>query len=364
MNCWDLFILRPTCRLIAISGATLREFMHTCRMQLIPSQHLRSWFIHRPFMACILATGLVLAIQACASHNTAAVATPAGAATASTARANAVTPAVLKDMKRRHEKFTMLTAYSEADMTMVENANIETVLVGDSYGVVRKGYPDTSHVTMQDMLAVTKDVAKAHKHADLIADLPHNSYRTPSEAVINSKLLISAGADSVKLEGGKEFVPQVRALVAAGIAVMGHIGNTPQTKKSGTNFIAGKDKAEADLMLEDALALQAAGIYALVIKDTDPEVARFISKRLDIPTIGIGAGAFTDGQALVIDDLLGAGTFSQRNQLQIYGRVGDRTLWPKGDQEKIVEFRKRVKDGAFPSEQETFHAYSGPLLNP
>jgi len=333
-------------------------------MQFIPSQHLRSWFIHRPFIACILATALVLAIQACASHNTAAVATPAGAVTASTARANAVTPAILKDMKRRHEKFTMLTAYSEADMTMVENANIETVLVGDSYGVVRKGYPDTSHVTMQDMLAVTKDVAKAHKHADLIADLPHNSYRTPSEAVTNSKLLIAAGADSVKLEGGKEFAPQVRAIVAAGIAVMGHIGNTPQTKKSGTNFIAGKDKAEADLMLEDALALQAAGIYALVIKDTDPEVARFISKRLDIPTIGIGAGTFTDGQALVIDDLLGAGTFSQQNQLQIYGRVGDRTLWPKGDQEKIAEFRKRVKEGAFPSEQETFHAYSGPLLNP
>ena len=219
-----------------------------------------------------------------------------------------ITIPALHAKKRRGEPITMITAYDYPGALAVDEAGVDLILVGDSLGMVVLGYESTVPVTMDDMISHTAAVKRGTKYAHLVGDMPFLSYQVDvKEAVRNAgRFLKEAGADSVKLEGGVEMAPTVKAIVDAGIAVMGHIGLTPQSaSKLGGYRVQGKTRSGAHQLLEDALALQAAGAYALVLETTPARVSEFISKQLAIPTIGIGAGAGCDGQVLVFHDLLG-----------------------------------------------------------
>jgi 3-methyl-2-oxobutanoate hydroxymethyltransferase len=219
-----------------------------------------------------------------------------------------VTIPALHAKKRRGEPITMITAYDYPGALAVDEAGVDLILVGDSLGMVVLGYESTVPVTMDDMLSHTAAARRGTKYAHLVGDMPFLSYQVDvKEAVRNAgRFLKEAGADSVKLEGGTEMAPTVKAIVDAGIAVMGHIGLTPQSASQlGGYRVQGKTRSGAHQLLDDALALQAAGAYALVVETTPSRVSEFISKQLTIPTIGIGAGTGCDGQVLVFHDLLG-----------------------------------------------------------
>lgn len=196
----------------------------------------------------------------------------------------------------------MVTAYTYPSAVHVDAAGIDVILVGDSVGMVELGYDTTLPVTMEDMLHHCKSVARGSDHALLVADMPFGSYETsPEHAYMSAiRFLKEAQMDCVKLEGGKEYVPTIRKLVAGGVAVMGHIGLTPQRISVLGGFRAqGKSLQAAQALLEDAIALQEAGCFAIVIECVPAEVAEFITQSLTIPTIGIGAGNGTSGQVLV-----------------------------------------------------------------
>ena len=219
-----------------------------------------------------------------------------------------VTPDVpqLRAMKTRGEKIAMLTAYDYPTARLLDEAGVDVLLVGDSVGMVVLGYPDTTLVTMDEMVHHTRAVARGATRALILADLPYRSYETPEAALTNARRLIDAGAHGVKLEGGAARVPQLRALVAAGIPAMAHIGMMPQNVRiEGGYRIKGKTPEQADALLADAAAVAAAGAFGILIELVVPEVARRITGSVAIPTIGIGAGAGCDGQVLVLHDLIG-----------------------------------------------------------
>lgn len=219
-----------------------------------------------------------------------------------------VTIPALHAKKQRGEPITMITAYDYPGALAVDEAGVDLILVGDSLGMVVLGYESTVPVTMDEMISHTAAVKRGTKYAHIVGDMPFMSYQSDvKDAVRNAgRFLKEAGADSVKLEGGAEMAPTVKAIVEAGIAVMGHIGLTPQSaSKLGGYRVQGKSRSGAHKLLEDALALQAAGAYAIVLETTPARVSEFVSKQLAIPTIGIGAGAGCDGQVLVFHDLLG-----------------------------------------------------------
>ena len=200
----------------------------------------------------------------------------------------------------------MLTAYDFPTARLLDESGVDVLLVGDSLGMVVLGYPDTTHVTMEEMVHHTRAVARGAQRAMIWADLPIASYDTPEHAVENGRRLIGAGAQAVKLEGGRTHVPQIAALVAAGIPVMAHIGMMPQSVKiEGGYRIKGKTTAQAEALLADALAVEEAGSFALLLELVVPAVAKTLSERLSIPTIGIGSGPDCDGQVLVTHDLIG-----------------------------------------------------------
>ncbi len=214
--------------------------------------------------------------------------------------------AQLLSFKKRAEKIAVLTAYDYPTARLLDESGVDLLLVGDSLGMVLLGYPDTTSVTMAEMIHHTGAVARGGRRAPIVADLPFASYESHAQAVANAAQLIAAGADAVKLEGGASHVPQIEALVAADIAVMAHIGMMPQSvRKEGGYRIKGKTPADADRLLSDAIAVEKAGAFAVVLELIVPEVARMISERIDIPTIGIGAGNHCDGQVLVTHDLIG-----------------------------------------------------------
>ncbi len=202
----------------------------------------------------------------------------------------------------------MLTAYDYPSAVAVDAAGIEVILVGDSLGMVVLGYETTLPVTMEDMLHHARAVARGAKYALLVGDMPFMSYQVSvEEAVRNAgRFLQEAGMDAVKLEGGRERAETIRAIVDAGIPVMGHIGLTPQSVHQLGGFRAqGKTAQAAKRLVEDALILQDAGCFALVLESVPTQLAGLITEKLDIPTIGIGAGPYCDGQVLVFHDLLG-----------------------------------------------------------
>ena len=209
--------------------------------------------------------------------------------------------------KMRGEKIPALTAYDYPTARLLDEAGVPVILVGDSLGMVVLGYPDTTQVTLAEMRHHVAAVARAKTRALVVADLSYHTYERPDEAVINARILVEAGAEAVKLEGGVAVVPEIRAMREAGIAVMGHIGMLPQhVKEQGGYKIKGRSEAEKERLLRDALAVQDAGAFAVVMELVEPELAREITARLTVPTIGIGSGAACGGQILVIHDLIGA----------------------------------------------------------
>lgn len=218
-----------------------------------------------------------------------------------------ITPDWIQAAKARGERVAALTAYDYPTARLLDEANVPLVLIGDSLGMVVLGYPDTTQVTLADMRHHVAAVARAKTKALVVADLPYHTYQTAQNAVANAHILIEAGAEAIKLEGGVAVIPEIQALRQAGIAVMGHIGMLPQhVKEEGGYKIKGRSEAEKERLLADALAVEKAGAFALVLELVEPELAGEITARLGIPTIGIGSGPHCGGQILVTHDLVGA----------------------------------------------------------
>lgn len=253
--------------------------------------------------------------------------------------------------KKEKTKISMLTAYDYSTAKLINDAGINSILVGDSLGNVMLGYEDTISVTMEDMIHHTRAVSRGAKDALVIADMPFMSYQTSVyDAVVNAGRLMKEGrANAVKLEGGKEVCPQIRAIVDAGIPVCAHIGLTPQSINAfGGNRVQGKTEAAARKLLEDALSIQEAGAFAVVIEAVPEKLAALITEKLDIVTIGIGAGNGCDGQVLVYQDMLGMYSDFTPKFVKKYANIGEMMT------AAFKEYDKEVKNAAFPSEEHTY----------
>ena len=264
----------------------------------------------------------------------------------------ATTVVTLQEKKARGERITALTAYDYPTARLLDAAGIDVLLVGDSLAMVVLGHETTLPVTMDEMLHHARAVARGAKRALLVGDMPFLSYQADTaEAVRNAGRLLQAGMHAVKLEGGRDFAPTVRALVGAGIPVMGHAGLLPQSVRQLGGFRPQARTAEsARAVLDDALALEAAGAFAVVLESVPEKVAAAITERLQVPTIGIGAGPGTDGQVLVIHDLVGLSEPVPRFVRQ-YARLGEEMV------RAASAFREDVASGRFPGSE---HAPSMP----
>ena len=214
----------------------------------------------------------------------------------------------LKSMKERGEKIAALTAYDYPMAKLLDEAGVDILLVGDSLGMVVLGYPDTTSVTIEDMVHHTSAAARAKPHALLTADMPYRSYDTPSEALTNAQKLIAAGAQAIKMEGGIEILPQIETIRSAGIQVIGHLGMLPQhiLEEGGKYHIKGKMEEEQQQLIQSAVALEKAGVAAIVLELIKHDFTTQITRSIQIPTIVIASGPDCDGQILVIHDLIGA----------------------------------------------------------
>lgn len=253
--------------------------------------------------------------------------------------------------KSEGKKITVLTAYDYTIAKIFNDCGVDIVLVGDSLGNVVLGYEDTLSVTMDDMVRHCGAVARAADKAMVVADMPFMSYQTSVEdALRNAGRLMQEGrANAVKLEGGTRVCPQIRALVDAGIPVMAHLGLTPQSINAfGGYRVQGKTQNQAAKMLSEALAVQEAGAFSLVLECVPMQLASLITQKLDIPTIGIGSGAGCDGQVLVAQDMLGMTQGSTPKFVKCFAPVGE--LIKKAASDYIQE----VEDGTYPSEEYSF----------
>lgn len=220
--------------------------------------------------------------------------------------AEKITPEIIRGMKARGQKVAALTAYDFPMTRLLDESGIPLILVGDSLGMVVLGYPDTTRVTMADMEHHVAAAARANPRALLAADLPYHSYDNAEAAVTNARRLVAAGAQAVKAEGGRDIIEQVGAIIGAGIPFLGHLGMLPQhVLEEGGYHVKGKNEPEHQNLLADADALVQAGAFAVVLELVTARVARELTHRISIPTIGIGSGADCDGQILVTPDLLG-----------------------------------------------------------
>jgi 3-methyl-2-oxobutanoate hydroxymethyltransferase len=253
-------------------------------------------------------------------------------------------------MKRRGEKIAVLTAYDYSMARILDEVGVPVLLVGDSVGMVMLGYETTLPVTVEEMLHHVKAVVRGSRRAHIVADLPFLSYQTsPEEAVRHAgRFLKEGGAQSVKLEGGEEIAPVVRRLVWAGIPVMGHLGVTPQAiHQLGGYRVQGRSREAAIKLLRDARALEEAGAYALVLEGIPAPLARAITERVAIPTIGIGAGPWCDGQVQVIHDILGLYPDLAPKHAKLYARV-DAVI-----REAVAAYMREVKEGVFPGQEQS-----------
>ena len=215
-----------------------------------------------------------------------------------------VTAEMIRRMKG--QRIPALTAYDYPMAKLLDEIGIPLILVGDSLGMVVLGYPDTTQVTVAEMEHHVRAAARAQPHALLAADLPYRSYDTVESAVAHAKRLVSAGAEAVKAEGGRQILNQVRAIIAAGIPFLGHLGMLPQSvREEGGYHVKGKVESERQALLADAQALAQAGAFALVLELVTPPVAKELTQQIPVPTLGIGSGPDCDGQILVTTDLLG-----------------------------------------------------------
>lgn len=255
--------------------------------------------------------------------------------------------AALQKMKRNADPITMVTAYDYPTARLVDEAEVELVLVGDSLGMVVHGFDSTLPVTMDMMVLHTQAVRRGLKRGLLVADMPFMSYQTnPEDALRNAaRFLQEAGADAVKIEGGQRIAPTIGRIVDAGIAVMGHVGLTPQSISAFGGFkVQGKTLDTARKIIMDAKAVQEAGAFSMVIEGVPAQLATEITRRLDIPTIGIGAGAGCDGQVLVIHDILGLYSEYAPKFVKRYVDLSD------GIRQAVVSYRDEVRSRTFPTD--------------
>ena len=261
------------------------------------------------------------------------------------------TVVTFREAKLNKEKLTMLTAYDYSTAQAVDNSGINGILVGDSLGMVMLGYEDTLSVTMEDMIHHTKAVARGAKNSLVVADMPFMSYQTSVyDAMVNAGRLIKEGrAQAVKLEGGVEVADHIEAIVKASIPVMGHIGLTPQSVNAFGGFkVQGKSEEAAKKLIEDALAVERAGAFAVVMEGVPSKLAAIVTEKLSIPTIGIGAGDKCDGQILVYQDMLGMFSDFTPKFVKKYENLGDRM------RNAFATYIEEVKNGSFPSEEHGF----------
>lgn len=261
------------------------------------------------------------------------------------------TVTTFQNAKNNKEKLTMLTAYDYSTAKLIDEAGVNSILVGDSLGMVMLGYEDTISVTMEDMIHHGAAVARGAKNALVIIDMPFMSYQTSVyDAVVNAGRLMKEGrAGAVKLEGGIEMVPQIEAIVKASIPVVAHIGLTPQSVNAFGGFkVQGKDEATAKKLMDDAKAVEAAGAFAVVLECVPEKLAQLVSESISIPTIGIGAGNGCDGQVLVYQDMLGMYSDFTPKFVKKYAELGTDMKAAFG---KYIE---EVQSGVFPGKEHTF----------
>jgi 3-methyl-2-oxobutanoate hydroxymethyltransferase len=267
-------------------------------------------------------------------------------------RSRRITTHKIQTMTAKGERIPMVTAYDYTQARIVDAAGIPMILVGDSLGNVVLGFDSTIPVTVDDMVRHCAAVVRGSERALVVVDMPFMSYQVDAETALRNagRLLQEGGAQAVKLEGGKPIAPIVRRLVDAGVAVMGHIGLTPQSvHKLGGYRIQGKTQRSAEALIEDAIAIQDAGAFAIVLELIPVELAAEITKRLDIPTIGIGAGMYTDGQVQVLYDMLGLGLEFKPKHAGDYATLG---LTAK---DALERYAADVRDGSFPTQANSFH---------
>lgn len=257
----------------------------------------------------------------------------------------------LQKQKEQKDKIVMVTAYDYTTAKIMDESGVNTILVGDSLGMVMLGYEDTLSVTMEDMIHHSEAVARGAKNAFVVTDMPFMSYQTSVyDAVVNAGRLMKEGrANAVKLEGGTEFAPHIEAIVKASIPVVAHIGLTPQSVNAFGGFkVQGKDLKAAQKLIEDAKAVEAAGACMVVMECVPAKLAAKITEELHIPTIGIGAGAGCDGQVLVYQDLLAMYSDMKPKFVKQFAQVGEAM------REGVKAYIDETKAGTFPGEEHTF----------
>ena len=273
-------------------------------------------------------------------------------------KSNKITISSFKAAKEAHQKISMLTAYDYSTAKLMDEAGIDSILVGDSLGMVILGYENTLQVTMEDMLHHTKAVTRGVKNALVIADMPFLSYHiSVEESVRNAgRFIQEAGATAVKLEGCQGVLPQIKAILAAQIPVVGHLGLTPQSVHAMGGFkVQAKSEWDAKQLIEDALTLEAAGVFAIVLECIPAPLATLVSEKLHIPTIGIGAGPGCDGQVLVYQDMVGMYDALKPKFVKQFGQVGEAI------KAAVTAYDQEVKSGQFPEEKHTFKMEEGLL---
>ncbi|MBQ9473888.1 MAG: 3-methyl-2-oxobutanoate hydroxymethyltransferase [Bacteroidales bacterium] len=262
-----------------------------------------------------------------------------------------VTTHVLQNMKRQGEKIAMLTAYDYSMARLLDRTKIDVVLVGDSAANVMDGYQTTLPITLDEMIFYGASVVRAIKRALVVVDMPFGTYQGNSKLALASAIRImkETGADAVKLEGGEEVLESISRILTAGIPVMGHLGLTPQSiNKFGTYAVRATDQQEASRLLHDAQVLQQAGCFAVVLEKIPAALAQQATQQLTIPTIGIGAGPHTDGQVLVLQDMLGITQQFQPRYLRLYGNFGEEIS------RAVCQYVSDVKQQQFPNEKEQY----------
>jgi 3-methyl-2-oxobutanoate hydroxymethyltransferase len=264
-----------------------------------------------------------------------------------------VTKNTILDMKARGEKIVSLTSYDYLCAKIVDESGVDMILVGDSLGMVVLGFENTLPVTMEEIIHHCKAVARARPKALVIADMPFMSYQASVEDAVRNagRLVKEGGAESVKLEGGQRYVPVIEAIVHASIPVVGHLGLTPQSlHQFGGYRVQGKDSRSADLLVEDAAALERAGCFAIVLEGIPWQLAKRITESVSIPTIGIGAGPHCSGQILVVHDMLGIHDRPLPRFVKKYADLG------LAMQNAVSAYVREVKEGRFPGMEHSYDA--------
>ena len=262
-----------------------------------------------------------------------------------------MTTAKLRQMKANGEKIAMLTSYDFTLASLVDEAGIDMLLVGDSASNVVCGNGTTLPITVEEMIFLTKGVVRAAQHALVVCDMPFGSYQASEEEAVRNaiKILKESGCDAVKLEGGEEILPAIRHMIQAGVPVMGHLGLTPQSvNQFGGYGLRAKEEAEAEKLVHDAKLLDEAGCFSIVLEKIPAALAERVSKAVSCPVIGIGAGNGCDGQVLVLHDMLGLNQGFKPKFLRHFAKMADVV------KEAVSTYIGAVKDQSFPSNEESY----------